>query len=227
MESTQYNNTFTNQYSNNALIFYIIINPRIASAAMRILSFYIYLILTTIVSIFKASICYEEQESKEDQKALKRPKTTTRRRQELRKKGILRKRKGRIKREKWGLIKTILKTATIASVAFRVMESFREEPTMTRGTGNTWGNKLFQTKSQKLYNLSHDNEHLSSYPIREANITKKKNRIKRGIFEIWKRVVLLQLQATYTYRCVIHMRSSLLKNIAKMITYTWSKIINN
>lgn len=140
MESTQRNTISTNQYSINAIIFYIVINSRIASAAMSILywlilSLYIHQILSIIVLIFKASLEQEEQKSKEDQRALKRPKPTTRQREELRKNGILRKKKGRIRRENWGLTKTILKTITIITVAFRVMESYREEPTMTEGTG--------------------------------------------------------------------------------------------
>ena len=232
MESTQRNNIPTNQYSINAIIFYIVINSRIASAAMSILywlilSLYIHQILSIIVLIFKASLKHEEQKSKEDQRALKRPKTTTRQREELRKNGILRKKKGRIRRENWGLTKTILKTITITTVAFRVMESYREEPTMTEGTGGTWGNKLFQTKTQKLHNVSHDHEHLDSYPIRDANATNKNKRIRERTFDMWKRVVLFQLQVTYTFRCVIYLRSTLLKNIAKMITYPWSIIINS
>ena len=159
MESTQHSNAFQNQYSTNALIFYTVINPRISSAMMRVLSFYIYIILTTTLSIFKAVICYKEPEPEEDQKVQKTPKPTTRSRQELRKKGMLRKRKGKIKRKKWGLIKAMLKTSTIITVAIKVTKSLREEPIMTRGTGSTWGNKLFQNKSQKLYNLSHDYAH--------------------------------------------------------------------
>ena len=183
MESTKRNTISTDQYSINAIIFYIVINSRIASAAMSILywlilSLYIHQILSIIVLIFKASLEQEEQKSKEDQRALKRPKPTTRQREELRKNGILRKKKGRIRRENWGLTKTILKTITITTIAFRVMESYREEPTMTKGTGDTWGNKLFQTKTQKLHNLSHDHEHLDPYPIRDANTTNKKKRIR-------------------------------------------------
>ena len=44
---------------------------------------------------------------------------------------------------------------------------------------------------------------------------------------MWKRVVLFQLQVTYHYRKVIYLRSTLLRNMAKMITQIWSRTINN
>ena len=72
MESVQYKSTLQNQYSINTLIFYIVINPRISSAMMRVLSFYIYIILTTTLSFFRAVICDKEPKSEEDQKVQKK-----------------------------------------------------------------------------------------------------------------------------------------------------------